>query len=152
MIRARDIIEAYLTRLPLLHKRGSFEVFENPSFKELKSADSTGLGVRFTADASTKKVYAWDADAVIHDLVHSDLGIKGKGKPVSYGWSNLLTGLAEQQGSKYVMVVSDMLRDIKLLASTPGALEMFSNDWLWVDRYILITPFLRDVGKKLEQE
>jgi hypothetical protein len=152
MISAKQIIEAYLTRFPLVHRDGSFEVFENPSFKEMKSADSTGLGIRFTADVSTKTVYVWDIDATIHDNVHLGLGIRGKGKQISYGWSSLLTGFAERSGSKYVMSGSDMIRSV-LYASLyiPDMLEMLRQDWSWVDRYIAVTPYLEETKRKLEE-
>jgi len=146
MITAKQILEAYLTRLPLTHKKGTFEVFENPTYKELKSADSTNLGVRFTAYLPTKTVYAWDLDAVIHSTIEIDLDLNNKGERVSYGWSNLLTGVAEGLGSQYKMCHSDLFlsvtyyhRNIDLAA----ALEMLDQDWSWVDKYINVSSWLK---------
>jgi hypothetical protein len=154
MIRAKDILEAYKTRLPYNFQDGSFEVFENPSLKELRSADSTGLGIRFSADKTSNTVYAWDVDATIHDLVHRRIGVKGRGKQVSIGWTSLLTGMAEQQGGKYVMVGSDLLdpTDTSLTRSEIlDILRMLSDDWSWVDVYIKVTPYLRELERGFER-
>ena len=153
MIKATDIIEAYLTRLPSTDERDTFEVFKNPTFKELRSADSSGAGVRFSADMTTKTVYVWDVQCEIHDTVHRELGIKGKGTKVDFGWSSLLLGIAEQHGSKYVMTDSDLFRTSLYYSihSTAPAIEMVGNDWSWVDRYILVTPFLIKMKEKLEK-
>jgi hypothetical protein len=152
MITAKQILEAYLTRLPLTHKKGTFEVFENPTLKELRSADSTGLGIRFTADISTKTVYAWDLDAVIHSTVETELGLKNKGERVSYGWSNLLTGVAERKVGHYVMVHSDFFYSIMYYERSTDielALEMLNQDWSWANKYIRITPYLEKIKETI---
>ena len=112
-------------------------IYKNPTLDEIKSLRAVNSGVRFIADAKSKKVYVWDANKSIHNDIFSSL--------VSWGaisWDNMdyyINGIASVFDSgRMTFTVWDF-------ANRPGEINsevrnyvitIMNQDWAWLDRYI----------------
>jgi hypothetical protein len=135
--------EEYLTRLN--YKGKSFEVFVNPSVKEIKQLDKMD-GVRFTAILKDKKVYVWDSYVAIHNDVW-DMET-GKGRNFnSASCEDALHGECEFKGGKYVMNFSDEIH-YQLGIGKRFYIRDIIKDFKWVNRYINIEDYLKKIMKE----
>jgi len=143
MTRLKQYInEEYLTRLK--RKGQSFEVFVNPSVKEMKQVDEMD-GVRFTADNKDKKVYVWDSFVAIHNDVW-DLET-GKGRNFNReSCETVLHGECELKGGKYVMNFSDEIH--YQMDNKTFYIRDIIKDFKWVNRYINIEDYLKKIMKE----
>jgi hypothetical protein len=127
------INEEYLMRLTTVYGKNSYEVFINPSAKEMRELDTTSLGVRFLADSRDKTVYVWDADKAIHYEAWEFIKPKDIMK-----FGNLveqlvlLPGNAEKVKGKYAMTRSDRINDRFLYQK----MKAFKKKFKWVNKYI----------------
>lgn len=137
MITASQILEEYFT---LFEK---IPIFTNPSRADLREM---GDEIRFIAVAREKTVYCWDANLAIHDPVSRFLGLKFS--------TEVFWGVAEKQGSKYVVASSDTAHLYMKQAKRPAsmtvaswedssyALKFLGQDWTWLDKYFEATPLI----------
>jgi hypothetical protein len=170
IIKAKEIsslLEAYLTRLkspfqdfyPQAHPEG-FEVFINPSKKDLRDLDVDGNGIRFSADDITKKVYAYPVFASFHSEVRKQIGVKCRPNSRYLTWcSHILDGVAERSGSVWKMTEGNSLahgfqkgndlttRDLDCIR------EALLIDWSWADPYIQVSDYINKLrNRKLSDE
>ena len=95
------INEEYYTRFRGFNGK-SFEIFKNPSAKELKSISRNEVGnkydLRFIADNTTKDTYMWLWDAINHDnMIKKHLSKEFKGK--KYEDPSLFLGTSDDKGN-----------------------------------------------------
>lgn len=152
MITAQKILstlkEEYYTRIKAKYNPyASYEVFVNPAPKEIREFD----GVRFSANSKTKEVLVWLWHEDLHPDLRDKLGITIAPKDrLGHYWSiNLLEGVANRRGSKFYMEGSDALRGFKYPEEITVLLQ---KDWSWVDRYVVVTPFIESYMKKYNIE
>jgi hypothetical protein len=124
----------------------SFEVFVNPSFKEMKEIDEN-VGIRFIANAKRKKVWVVNGWDLVHvDMWNNISNIKKgfTGKYIDIPLEELLPGECRQQGGKYVMTWSDRMDryDRKSLI-TLKYLDILLKNYKWLNRYIDINYYLK---------
>jgi hypothetical protein len=155
MITARFILEKYhsIGRTP---KGDTYHVFTNPSHKELREIvtnveDRDLQRVRFIADNCTKTVYAWEAAFLNHNDARKTLNLRCDRTSTIYinsPWvcGHMLDGIAEQEGSKFVLTQADTLDG--MASSADYRVAIISQDWSWADRYIVMTPYLESVKKR----
>jgi len=131
LIKASHILEEYHALLKTDYV--SVPIFLNPTRSDFKEM---GNDVRFIADARSKKLYAWDANIVIHIEV-SDFLHLGLCSPTRF-W-----GYAVKHGSKYVLIDSD-----ELVAKVNNRYylqhyldKFFATDWTWIDKYLDASSF-----------
>jgi hypothetical protein len=140
VIRAKHILEEYLT----LFTRSQFStpLFLNPSRSELREL---GDAIRFIADSSQKKLYAGDANVVVHPDITKVLNLKS-------GGPTQLWGYARRRGNQYVLTGSDSLRHKIDLRDLYGDYveEFFGYDWAWVNKYVNINPYFEFVKNFME--
>jgi len=161
-LQISEVCEEYLTSRSI-RGRGYVEIFVNPTRDELKQIVANpdydinyrGRGdsnhIRFSAIDETKDVYAWFGEFALHWEARDLLNITLK-EPISIGGVNcwgrgVLEGAAEMQGSNCVMTSSDFF-SISRSQNVEELKLMLSYDWRWVDRYIKVTPWLRDFIKQ----
>ncbi len=97
----RDIDEEWKMTVKGYHKNQTFEIFVNPTKKEVLSIDSEY--VRFIIDIKRKKMYVWNSD-LLHLEASKDLGIDyDNDKDYAYG-----TGFHKRNG---LLVLSTMITD-----------------------------------------
>lgn len=122
------LTEKYLTRFKSQYEGGvSFEVFINPSQKELREFDA----VRFIANNETKKVYVWGAHYEIHAVIWEKLGFSSSN---IYNSKDVLSGTTIKKGGKHETKYSDAMKKHHL-----------SVDWEWVNKYIDVTKFIEKI-------
>ena len=155
MITAREIItflEAYVTSF---RNRGlPVEVYLNPTEEEMKHL---GSDIRFTAVADTKEIYCWSAYGEFHKKTKEIIGLDCPGHEMGHWCSNMLEGIAQKQGKRYVMSRSECFdrllagfHDDEQTKDEIDALKtILSYDWRWVQRYIDVGPFVRKYRKQL---
>lgn len=116
--------------------KGRIELFKNPTPKDHKDL---GKYIRFTADNKKKALYAWKYDEAHHKDISKAVGIKH-----SFNDPDLLTGVAEWKGGRYVFHSADFLKDFKkMVGSERSYLEaLIYNDWGWVNKYVKIDDTL----------
>jgi hypothetical protein len=138
MITAKEIVknisEIYVDRFKSIYTKQSFEVYLNPNYTEIKK--NIGNNVRFTA-LKQRGVYVWDADIGFHDDVTRNLKLDS--------FVNIrLAGEAYFRNGKYEMIDSDQLTD----AFPTYLSDVLSIDWSWVDKYIIVSPYLNKLRKE----
>lgn len=134
--------EEYLTRLKGLGKVKSYEVFLNPSKKEMKELP---VNIRFIAHIKEKKIYVWDAFAGLHDDVWQELRHKDLRADISSG--KIIAGTIEDRGiGKYELIEWDgdehMITFINKLDI--NGLDKFANKIKWIDKYFDITKSFKE--------
>jgi hypothetical protein len=141
VITATQIInEVYLTRITGLD--GSHEVFVNPSKKELREIDDK---IRFSADAKTRKVYAWGAYENMHPFVRIALDINCSQKLGAHWCADVLEGIAHRRGAEYHMMETDAPFMDMIDRKDKFKETWFTFDWSWVDSYIVVTPWVERI-------
>lgn len=145
MIKASQILislnEIYLARIKGFDVI-DHEVFVNPSKRELQDL---GTEVRFSADNTTKKIYAWGVNENIHKFVRRALDISCR-QPIGRSYcSTILEGVAYKSGAIYKMYETDApfmdMIDLKHKYDE----TWFTIDWSWADKYILVTPWIERI-------
>jgi hypothetical protein len=142
--------------------RDTFELFGQPiELKDLQDA-ANGDPIRFIADYDDEDLWVWDADAALHSDVWYKKKFVGKNREDMdlMATNELIWGVAEKQGSKWVMDSSDELsgmnnQQIKLSKPNPNGVSYddknygtvdfnkISENFKWLNRYINITKWLR---------
>jgi len=161
-LQISEVCEEYLTSRTV-RGRGYLEVFMNPTRDELKQIVANpdyDFGqprrnatnhIRFSAIDETKDVYAWFGDFALHWELRKLLDFPLKDSICIGGgpcWERgILDGAAEMQGSNCVMISSDFF-SIARSQNVEELKLMLDYDWRWVDRYIKVTPWLRDFIKQ----
>jgi len=148
------LLESYLTSFR--NKGVAVEVYINPTEKELRKL---GYDIRFTAISDTKEIYCWSAHGEFHKRTKALLNIKCPGQEVAGHWcKNMLEGVAEKQGTRYVMTRSECFdRLFSAFKSDAGELnderealqKILITDWRWVEQYIEVGGYLKVYKKKL---
>jgi hypothetical protein len=148
MIRASQILKAlsedYFTRIKSsINPYNSYEIFVNPTQKELREFEA----VRFSADFKKKEVLAWNWTSELHPDLREKLGvtIPPEERIGKYWGIYFLEGVAVKRGSKFYMERSDVLHGFSYPEAITRQLE---KDWSWVDRYIVVTPYLEKFKEK----
>lgn len=134
----RYLNERYMTAVK--HNGDTFEIFKNPSKKELKEAfDFTGRGYRFLIDFRNKNYYVWP-ETMFHEYAMTEIKktdqaiptfhaywYKGKGS----GW--IFTGSYDGMiQSDYTGVMDD---------NDTGE-DYLKFDWSWLKKYLSTTALL----------
>jgi hypothetical protein len=130
-------------------RSGKTEVFVNPDSSDLMAIKKTAeearqkispiskkvYSIRFTADASTKKLYVWDAGNANHRVVVNLLKKKRKIKSnqTEYEDPNLLNGLGRIEGNKITMDESDDF----WLYDRESVDPKLDQDWDWLKPYFV---------------
>jgi hypothetical protein len=143
MIKASHILEEYLS----LFKHEFFSIdtviYLNPDRSDFKEM---GSEIRFIANTTNKKVYAWNANESIHQYVAEFLDLRFTSKTF---W-----GEAEKQGGSYIVKGSDTVREhLRSIydrrrgasASSRWLSEFLSEDWSWVNRYFDASSFFKNL-------
>lgn len=135
--------ERYFKGVEGIYSGDYIEVFENPSKKEflevskagerIHHKDPKGNIVRFFVDMKKKKVYIHSAS-----YSHGETWAKFGDERSAETDPTLLTGVAKQEGGKWVMKTSD--------SSTVNNLDKYPPEkWEWADKYVLITSLLKQI-------
>ena len=136
--------EEYHSRVKLSNV--SYEVFKNPSKKELIEMDSSD-GVRFIADISKEKLYVWDAYGPLHRNASKKILSKDLYKGAKSG--TLVAGIAVKSGNEYVTNEGDGEGHTYNYITSLNEREM--DDYLrkvkWIDGYISFTYWAKDIYK-----
>jgi hypothetical protein len=145
MTRLKQYInEEYLKILKVKHIK--FEIFVNPSVKEMKEASVVSQEIRFTADNKDKKVYAWDALAAIHnDVWKIEIG-QGRNFTKA-SCDTVLHGQCQFKGGKFIMNYSDEIHYQKGRGRKFSISDLI-EDFKWVNRYINIETYLNKIMRK----
>jgi hypothetical protein len=101
---------------------GDYEIFVNPSKKEMREATDEDGGYRYIIDFKRKKVWMWNANAIHMDIFN----VVDEIKPDD-DLALLFTG--DFDGKKYN---SDTLN----MYDEKDAKALLNQDWKWVDRYL----------------
>lgn len=158
---------------------GIFEVFENPSSKELKELmDSSPYGVRWVANFEQKKVYMWGTNA-IHDeiiianpkMVPKEFNYKGywyEGKYIDKVFTGAMMrhGTVESdtwKGDGDLWQTAKRLRDIRRMDNPKDTQlqemkerlnTMASNDFGWLNKWMTgneVKKIVVDLNKKVQK-
>ena len=109
----------------------SAEVFVNPSWKELMEVSNRGTEeIRFSAHHNKKKIYAWNADLLLHDDVE-----KRTSEPEMLENEDLLAGIAEKEGQIFKVTISDQLEFLLDDDQYDFVEKILSKDWSWIKKY-----------------
>lgn len=125
-------------------KTRSYEVFTNPSLKEIRSMiHSEDLGVKFIAEFKTKKVYVWAAIGPLHEPAWEQ--IKGRDLYNDVYGGKILPGYAKIKGSKLVMTTGDGTGFFNNYIDDNGNKEV-EKRWGWLNKHIDIKDFFNNVS------
>lgn len=130
--------EEYETRIKMFGR--SFEVFTNPTQKELKSLQSNDL--KFIADSKDKKVYVWDVIGPLHGPAWRQIngGHDTFDRDVLTG--RIIPGYFSIDNGKPVMDGSDGDHYYSEYLSTITNMPAYRSKWEWVNRYIDINTYI----------
>lgn len=127
-----------------------FPIFINPSssdYVELNK-NSRHHAVRFIADNKQKKAYVWDCDA-LHPEVRNIIQLTG-----NYAGSDILDGVAGLHNGKSILESSDYLDNLSSNSQWKDnrnkLLKILNTNWDWLDKYVLVTPYLQGIKYKLD--
>ena len=136
----RYLNEDYLCRIESPYDGDSFEVFVNPSSKELRDASNNGKDeVRFLADFQYKKLYIWHSDYTHADFL-IDLPRKYKiGDP-----EKVSMGLAALRGNKLEFTQPDGEAQVR------GQIWPRMND-KWLSKWF-IEPYVATYKDYVDEE
>jgi hypothetical protein len=148
-----DLLEGYVTSFR--NKGLPVEVYMNPTVEEMKKL---GYDISFTAVADTKEIYCWSTHGEFHRPTKEILGLDCPGHETA-GWcDNMLDGIAQKQGKRYVMTRSTCFDRLLVGFHQEGdepneeveALKtILERDWRWVQKYIDVSSYLRKYRKQL---
>lgn len=120
-----------------------FEIFVNPSKKELNEITKTSNYIRFSAIHNKKRVYVWSADKEIHYHVNKNIPEMRNVK-----FTDTFSGVAKKKGQKYITIESDYFDHQKLSIRE----EILKKDWSWLNIYhIYMDSFIESRKVYLEQ-
>lgn len=129
------LTEKYMTAVQ--HSGNTYEIFKNPSKKEIKEAyDFTGSGYRFLIDFKNKNFYVW-AETMFHNYAMTEIKKTDQGIPTfqaywykGKGGGDIFTGSSTGRSfySDYIGTIED--------AQTGKA--YLKHDWNWLKKYINI--------------
>jgi len=132
--------EEYYKRIKGYKK--SYEVFINPSKKELKSI---GDDVRFIADNRVQRLYVWDWKGKLHDDFWRDEQSSNLQRDIGFGLA--VGGVASFHGGKWIMNEGDgnghtngYVRELKV-----RKVDNYLKKIEWIDTYISVTPWVKDI-------
>lgn len=133
-------LEAYLNEKYFKRIKGrygtSFEVFVNPTKKELMEAGAGDYGVRFIADNKYKKLYVWNALKLIHQEAWESMGFSGH---IIYK-DDYMLGQARHIGSGRWLVRSNYEKRMQ----DQTDYDRFKR-FKWVQKYIDIKEFFNKI-------
>lgn len=121
-----------------LNRSGNtYEIFKNPSRKEIKEAsDFTGGGYRFLIDFKNKNFYVWP-ETLFHEFAMTEIKKTDQGIPTfqaywykGKGGGDIFTGSSTGRSfySDYIGIVED---------NQTGE-QYLKHDWNWLKKYINI--------------
>lgn len=113
-------------------RAGYFEVYENPTTKELETVTEDGH-IRFIADSKTKKVYVFPV-SFLHAMAFDALGLPSDMEERS----RFVTGIAAQEGSSrewHVVATFSVSMAVKF-----GEYDVLKKDWAWTKQYVKGIP------------
>ena len=123
-------------------KRSNYEVFVNPTKKEIKDAIGDSDGYRYTIDFKHKKVYVFSADAV-----HEDLFNMVDELPSYFMYWNgdrthsfIFTGAVERGNVHY--------SDAILVYAGDDLRALLDQDWKWVSKYLDVKAIRNMIEKR----
>lgn len=122
-----------------------FTVYANPTENVFHILGDT---IRFTADNRTKTVYMWPFSSGHHSDVSVGLKLKD-----SYSCPDVFRGAAVLDNGKYRFAASDFFSSFR---KYPGEddrqflIQVFSNDWSWVDEFIKLSPYIGDLEQRFD--
>jgi hypothetical protein len=121
-----------------------FQVFVNPRTE----AERLRLGptIRFTADNRSKTAYLWTFNTGHHANVSVALKLND-----TFSDPELLRGAAQLADKRYCFVASDFFSSFGARLTREDRIfliELFSRDWSWVNPYILVSDYLRNLQKR----
>lgn len=129
-------LKQYLTEKYFKRVKGrygtSFEVFVNPTKKELMEVGGGEYGIRFIADDEYKKLYVWNALKLIHQEAWEAMGFKGH---IAYR-DDYMLGQARHIGSGKWLVKSNYEKRMQKQTDY-DRFEKFK----WVQKYIDIKGY-----------
>lgn len=132
--------ESYETRVKDAGK--SYEVFSNPSFKEMKELSQNGLGIKFIADNKKKLVFVWDVYGPLHGPTWHQLNSADLSDDIYDG--RILPGYARLIKGKAIMSSLDGNSEFEFYVKEK---EISVNDvlkkWRWVEKYIKISDNIK---------
>jgi hypothetical protein len=108
--------ERWHTRLEI--RKNSFDVFVNPTKKEMKELDTVYL--RFIADNTSGKLYIWDYDKGMHREVYKKLKISD---------NELFYGILRKKGNKWYFDSTDQIID---------DYDDIMSDYEWLETYFIL--------------
>jgi hypothetical protein len=123
---------------------GQFEVFVNPSKKELKEVTDED-GYRFTIDFRTQKVYVQGALSFHEDLFNSTPDLP-KHKHYWYGDFRLHTQIFTGNFARGTMIDSDVLGRYK----KQEIIDLLEQDWSWVKRFLPADKIIDMLEKRIK--
>jgi hypothetical protein len=155
MITAKQILEEYLDRIQT--RRGSAEVFINPSKKEM--IKDIGKEIRFLGYAKTKTFYTWNAHNAFHEDMMNALHVHPHRMEIIHDGDeigvpvDLYVGCATRHGNNYEVDDShpiELLTDKLEWEDDPDRLPMlveasqmlFNEDWSWMKRYVDMDEYM----------
>ena len=136
--KAQRFLEAFFDSVSsnTIH-RGGYEMFVNPTLKELRSIDEQYI--RFFCDPQNKTVYAFSSDLTHAEAIRVSvkLGNLGWGSTEVSRSSRVFSGVAKREGNEFVAFESDTFQTISLRDNPEKMVEFLSSsDWTWADKYI----------------
>lgn len=126
----------------------NFEIFVNPSPKEIRDAADGKREIRFIADNKNHKLYVFNVN-LLHGIA------LGKIMRKDYG-HHMIRGTAIIANGKWSMDSSDFIEGLMYLTkgndeAADKLKEILSFDTKWADKYIQISDYMNRVRKKLEE-
>jgi len=136
-MKLKQFIEEYIDTF----KQGSrtFEIFKNPSPKEIKSIIDKNIGIRFFAHAPTKTVYAFNGY-----FFHTQASDKIRIAKDYMDNPNVIGGTALLKKNKLVV---DYVHDVELKVKENMAKKKLKKNWSFVDKYFVFQPLLKRYRK-----
>ena len=121
-------------------------IWTNPSGEEVAQLPDV---VRFTAVRDSGRVYVWDYSLACHTDISAHLHLKD-----TYDSPYFLKGHAMRKpDGTFVMFQSHFLesfRPSRLTREERSILEsLLDEDWLWVNQYLTVTPWLEAFRTRL---
>jgi hypothetical protein len=136
--------EEYDCRIKFLGK--SYEVFANPSHKELRELKS--IYIKFIADSRDKTVYVWSIEGPLHEDAWEQINSADLESDIFRG--HILPGYSTLQGGKLKMDDSDGNHIVKSFMNDMNSsqLKSYINKWKWADKYVNVTNYLMGLDEE----
>jgi len=124
-----------------------YSVYENPTpldFKMALEEKPKVKSVRFMADIESKKIWIANGDT-IHLWMWNGCVKKNAKTKKGYDGPEMLSGEAEKIGNKWYMIRSDSIKEDR---SDDEIKELFSYNWKWVNKYIIVDNWIKIFKKE----